>query len=120
MRTLILLSVCALAAVCTADSSESNEIDDVLFLGRRDANAFMRHPRPLNHWDSRDRYKSPRERTREKCEEYRPCDRLARQVGLKRAYGKYFGNKRQRPIGYGRSRPRRHRGSRYRNHHYRF
>ncbi|XP_041033890.1 matrix Gla protein isoform X2 [Carcharodon carcharias] len=119
MRTLILLSVCALAAVCTADSSESNEIDDVLFLGRRDANAFMRHPRPLNHWD-RDRYKSPRERTREKCEEYRPCERLARQVGLKRAYGKYFGNKRQRPIGYGRSRPRRHRASRYRNHHYRY
>nr|P83347.1 RecName: Full=Matrix Gla protein; Short=MGP [Prionace glauca] len=26
------------------DSSESNEIDDVLFLGRRDANSFMKYP----------------------------------------------------------------------------
>ncbi|XP_072348560.1 matrix Gla protein isoform X2 [Scyliorhinus torazame] len=119
MRTLVLLSVCALAAVCTADSSESNEIEDVLFLGRRDANSFMRQPRPPNHWD-RVRYKSPRERTREVCEEHRPCGRLARQVGMKQAYGKYFGVRRQHPSGYEGMRPRRHRQTRYRNRHYRF
>ncbi|XP_067875910.1 matrix Gla protein [Heterodontus francisci] len=119
MGTLILLSLFALAAVCVADSSESNEIDDVLFLGRRDANTFMRQPRFTNHWE-RDRFKSPRERTREKCEEFRPCDRLARQVGLKRAYGKYFGNRRQRPSSYRRLRPRRHRGNRNRRQHYRY
>ncbi|XP_038639966.1 matrix Gla protein-like isoform X2 [Scyliorhinus canicula] len=120
MKTLVFLSVCALAAVCTADSSESNEIDDVLFLGRRDAHSFMRQPRPPHHWDSRVRYKSPREMTREICEEHRPCERLARQVGLKRAYGRYFGGRRQRPSSYERMRPRKHRDTRYRNHHYRF
>nr|AAS16264.1 matrix gla protein [Prionace glauca] len=120
MRTLILLSICALAALCGADSSESNEIDDVLFLGRRDANSFMKYPQLPNHWDSRDRYRSPRERTRERCEEYRPCERLARQVGLKRAFGKYFGSRRQRLSTSGRLRPRKHRASYYRNHHYRY
>ncbi|GCC37105.1 matrix Gla protein [Chiloscyllium punctatum] len=120
MRILILFSLCALAVVCVADSSESNEIDDLLFLGRRDANSFMRQPRVPNHWGRRDRFKSPYEINREKCEELLPCERLSRQVGLKLAFGKYFSNRRQRPSGYGRSKPRRHRGRRNRRHHYRY
>ncbi|XP_048377609.1 matrix Gla protein-like isoform X2 [Stegostoma tigrinum] len=120
MRTLILLSLCALAAVCVADSSESNEIDDFLFLGRRDANSFMRQPRLPSHWDSRGRFKSPYELNREKCEEFQPCERLARQVGLQRAFGKYFANGRQSTSGYRRLKPRRHRGSRNRRQHYRY
>ncbi|XP_067830411.1 matrix Gla protein-like [Heptranchias perlo] len=116
MRTLVLLSLCALAAVCIADSSESNDIEDVLFLGRRDANSFMRQNNP---W-GRNRFKSPREKNRERCEEYRPCDRLAQQVGLKRAFGKYFGDRRARPSSYRRLRPRRQRGNRNRRHRFRY
>uniref|UniRef100_UPI00398E83BB matrix Gla protein n=1 Tax=Pristiophorus japonicus TaxID=55135 RepID=UPI00398E83BB len=120
MRTLTLLSLCTLAAVVIADSSESNEIDDLFFLGHRDANAFMRQPRPINPWESSlNRYKTPRELNRERCEEYRPCDRLARQVGLKRAYGKFFG-RRQQPSSYRQQRPRRQRAHRSRKQYYRY
>ncbi|XP_069765688.1 matrix Gla protein [Narcine bancroftii] len=119
MRTLILLGLCALTAVCVTDSSESNEIDDVLFLGRRDANSFMR-PAKQNYFWERLRYKSPQEMNREKCEEYWPCDLLARQVGHRQAYDRVFNNDRRSPSGPRQSRPFRQRGSRTRKHYHRY
>ncbi|XP_078286778.1 matrix Gla protein [Rhinoraja longicauda] len=119
MRTLTLLALCAMAAVCVADSSESNEIDDAMFLRRRDANFFMRPARPSNPWE-RMRAKSPYELNREQCEEFRPCDLLARQVGHRQAYGRFFGNARSYSTGYRQQRPHRQRGSRSRQHYYQY
>lgn len=119
MRTLILLGLCGLAALCAADSSESNEIDDAMFLRRRDAHYFMRPSRPSNPWE-RMRAKSPYELNREQCEEFRPCDMLARQIGHRQAYGRFFGNAQPQANGYRRQRSHRQRGSRSRQHYYRY
>ncbi|XP_051899140.1 matrix Gla protein-like [Pristis pectinata] len=102
MRTLILLSLCALAAVCIADSSESNEIDDVLFLGRKDAHLFVRPPRRNNPWERR-MYKAPYELNRERCEEFQLCNQPVGPVSSRRMYSRIFGNARQ----HARSHPRR-------------
>ncbi|XP_007908006.1 matrix Gla protein-like [Callorhinchus milii] len=116
MRILLLLMLSVLTAICVADSSESNEIDEALFIKRRDANSFVRQAKRHSPWESsRDRFKTLRERNRERCEEYRPCDRLARQVGLKRAIGKFFRSGRQRFSGYRRLRAGRNRRLRKNN-----
>ncbi|XP_072889536.1 matrix Gla protein-like [Hemitrygon akajei] len=99
MRTLILLGLCVLAAVCNADSSESNEIDDVLFLGRGDAYSFMRPARQNYGWE-RPRVKSGYEMNREQCEDYPHCSRLMRPTRGRRAYNGFFGGGWMRPQGY--------------------
>ncbi|XP_062919450.1 matrix Gla protein-like [Mobula hypostoma] len=117
MRILILLGLSVLAAVCNADSSESNEIDDVLFLGRGDAYSFMRPASRWYPWE-RARVKPIYEVNREQCEEYPLCDHLTRQVNGRYAQSRRFGGGWMRPGSHGQLRPHRQRGYRSRKQYY--
>ncbi|KAM5147894.1 matrix Gla protein [Mantella aurantiaca] len=95
MKTLGVLLVLALAAAVTLayDSHESHESYERYdpFVNSRTANAFMSQRRngKMNE-RIRERNKSPQERQREVCEEYKPCDRYAMRHGFSAAYRKFF------------------------------
>ncbi|XP_077323579.1 matrix Gla protein-like [Lithobates pipiens] len=99
MKTLGVLLFLALVAVVTLayDSHESHESYEHYdpFVNPRTANTFMRtqqRPSRMNE-RIRERNKSPQERQREVCEDYKPCDRYALRHGYTAAYRKYFGQR---------------------------
>ncbi|XP_043924103.1 osteocalcin [Protopterus annectens] len=104
MRTLFLLTLCALAVICfckrDADSSHSaqdshgSQSREAVVVRKKTANAFMkRHKRSYYDYVERyyEQFKTPQERQREICEHYQPCDQMADQVGADEAYRRYFG-----------------------------
>ncbi|XP_044157141.1 matrix Gla protein [Bufo gargarizans] len=99
MRSLALLLVVALAiAVAFAyDSNESHESNERydLFLNSRRANSFLpsQHRNVRMNERIRERAKSPRERQRETCEDYDPCERYALRHGWAAAYKRYYGKR---------------------------
>ncbi|XP_018419903.1 PREDICTED: matrix Gla protein [Nanorana parkeri] len=98
MKTLGVLLVLALAAVVTLayvrdESRESLEVNP--FVSSRTANTFMssQHRTSKMNERIRERNKSPQERQREVCEDYKPCDRYALHHGYTAAYSRYFGGR---------------------------
>lgn len=97
MRSLALLLVVALAIAVTLaydsyESHESNERYDP-FVNSRNANSFMLSQHRNIRMNERLRAKSPRERQRETCEDYNPCERYAFRHGWVAAYKRYFGKR---------------------------
>ncbi|XP_069824793.1 matrix Gla protein isoform X2 [Dendropsophus ebraccatus] len=99
MKSLALLLVVALAIAVTLayDSVESHESYERYdpFVNSRNANSFMpSQQRNIRmHERIRERAKSTRERQRETCEDYNPCERYAMRYGWAAAYKRYFGKR---------------------------
>ncbi|XP_056381051.1 matrix Gla protein [Hyla sarda] len=99
MKSLALLLVVALAVAVTLayDSIESHESYERYdpFVNSRNANSFMpsQQRNTRMHERIRERTKSTRERQRETCEDYNPCDRYAMRHGWAAAYKRYFGKR---------------------------
>ncbi|XP_067415180.1 matrix Gla protein-like [Emydura macquarii macquarii] len=101
MRTLILFTLLAvlMAAVFCYESHESMESHEFInpFTTRRNANTFMRNQQRRNYIAQeriREQNKSPQERQREICEDYKLCDRYAMRHGYAAAYKRFFGQRR--------------------------
>ncbi|KAM3914214.1 matrix Gla protein [Leptodactylus fuscus] len=99
MKVLATLLVVALAIAVTLayDSYESHESYERYepFVSPRRANSFIpSHQRNIRANERlRERTKSVRERQRETCEDYNPCERYAMRHGWVAAYKRYFGKK---------------------------
>ncbi|NXI52658.1 MGP protein, partial [Chloroceryle aenea] len=101
MRTLmilLLLAVLVMAATCY-ESHESMESHEYLspFINRRRAHDFIQtdtRAEAISQERIRERNKAPRERQREICEDYYPCEIYAFHHGYAAAYKHYFGKRR--------------------------
>ncbi|KAM9325866.1 matrix Gla protein [Gastrophryne carolinensis] len=99
MKTLGILLVLALVAAISLayDSVESHESYERYdpFVSQRKAHSFMGSQGRGSRMNERirERNKSPQERQREVCEDYRPCERYALRRGYSAAYRKYFGQR---------------------------
>ncbi|KAM4651318.1 matrix Gla protein-like isoform 1-T4 [Discoglossus pictus] len=97
LQILVLLGL-VLAVALAYDSYESSESLERYdpFVSRWNANTFMSSQRRDQRMNERirERTKSPRERQRETCEEYDPCERYALRHGFTAAYKRYFGQRR--------------------------
>ncbi|XP_071983333.1 matrix Gla protein [Engystomops pustulosus] len=97
MKVLAGVLVVALAAAIALayDSYESHESYERYdpFVNSRRANSFMPSQNIRANQRVRERPKSVRERQRETCEEYNPCDRYAMRHGWVAAYKRYFGKR---------------------------
>ncbi|GAB1287704.1 Osteocalcin [Apodemus speciosus] len=96
MRTLSLLTLLALAAICLsdlADAKPSRSESHKAFLSQREGSEVVRRPR--RYLDQRlgapAPYPDPLEPSREVCELNPACDELADQIGIQDAYKQIYG-----------------------------
>ncbi|XP_053577050.1 matrix Gla protein [Bombina bombina] len=97
LQVLLLLGLIVAVAIAydSFESQESFERYDP-FVNSRNANSFMNSQRRNQRMNERmrERVKSPRERQRETCEDYDPCERYAMRYGFNAAYKRFFGQSR--------------------------
>ncbi|XP_043924090.1 matrix Gla protein [Protopterus annectens] len=100
MRILIFVSIFLVfiaACSCYYESHESSESRErgKPFVTARKANSFINRREKSRYYERMsEQYKSPYEKTREKCEDYIPCDNYAARYGYRAAIQHYF-NKRK-------------------------
>uniref|UniRef100_A0A287D6A5 Osteocalcin n=1 Tax=Ictidomys tridecemlineatus TaxID=43179 RepID=A0A287D6A5_ICTTR len=83
MRTLTLLALLALAALCLAGQAA--------FMSKEEGNKVVKRPRRFVDNGAPAPYPDPLEPMREVCELNPNCDELADQIGFQDAYQRFYG-----------------------------
>uniref|UniRef100_A0A8C5ZIR5 Osteocalcin n=2 Tax=Marmotini TaxID=337730 RepID=A0A8C5ZIR5_MARMA len=96
MRTLTLLALLALAALCLAgraDAKPSGAESGKAFMSKQEGNKVVKRPRRFvdNGLGAPAPYPDPLEPKREVCELNPNCDELADHIGFQDAYQRFYG-----------------------------
>ncbi|KAM5162737.1 osteocalcin [Callospermophilus lateralis] len=98
MRTLTLLALLALAALCLAGQADAKPSGaesgkDTAFMSKQEGNKVVKRPRRFvdNGLGAPAPYPDPLEPRREVCELNPNCDELADHIGFQDAYQRFYG-----------------------------
>uniref|UniRef100_I3MZK4 Osteocalcin n=1 Tax=Ictidomys tridecemlineatus TaxID=43179 RepID=I3MZK4_ICTTR len=92
MRTLTLLALLALAALCLAGQADAKPSGaESAFMSKEEGNKVVKRPRRFVDNGAPAPYPDPLEPMREVCELNPNCDELADQIGFQDAYQRFYG-----------------------------